>query len=76
MKLAIIGPTLTLRYANADGALYAQAAIGAWMLAVQRRRLLARLEKIDPVALARAISQVEMVRIALAHLAGPLLPAA
>ena len=41
----------------------------------QRRRLVARLEKIDPVALARAIAEIEMVGMALAHLGRAPLPA-
>jgi hypothetical protein len=41
----------------------------------QRRRVLTRLEKIDAVALARAISEIEMGGLVLAHLAGTLLPA-
>ena len=40
----------------------------------QRRRPVSRFQEIDPVALARAIAQIEMVGMALAHLAGTLLP--
>ena len=41
----------------------------------QRRRILSRFQKVDPVALARAITEIEMGRIPPAHVARTLLPA-
>ena len=41
----------------------------------QRRRSVSRFQEIDPVALARAISQIDMFGKALAQLGGTLLPA-
>src|SRR3954447_19489237 len=41
----------------------------------QRRRVVPRLEKIDAIALARSVSEIEMIRIASAQFRGTLLPA-
>ena len=41
----------------------------------QRRRLLAGFQEVDPVALARAVAQIDMIGQPLAHVGGALLPA-